>query len=69
MWETLTFLNNNNDDYYDIDVDIDIDGEILIQFNYFTNLDALICNIGYNNGNYMFDMMLNGNISFNHCNI
>ena len=46
-----------------------INGITLIQFNYFTNINISDCDLNMNDGNYLFNIILTGNIVFNHCNI
>eukprot|EP01084_Bolivina_argentea_P194619 333941_1 len=56
------FRNNNFDN-------ILIDGQTLMSYTNFINFVIDYCSIDQNDGDYLFKMLVSGNIEFNHCNI
>ena len=60
--ENLIFTYNNINNSL-------IDGIILIQFYYFVDVNVINCDIGKNDGNYLFLLNVTGNIEYNECNI
>ena len=56
------FINNNWDD-------LSVDGQTLIQFDYFSNVNIDNCDLSKNDGDYLFTMIVNGSIEYNNCNI
>ena len=60
--ENFTFTNNNI-------ANLIIDENNLIQFDNFINTNISNCDIGMNDGNYLFNVTVTGDIIFNDCNI